>query len=296
MEKMEPVGFPGTEHARNYLRWNQHCAIAWPRQRQVNGTLGAVKKLPCPQPHLKRHFLLNRPQLQLWNLKSENSKTAFCNGSGEAVFTRTANNRRMRLSFISNKLGTASSVSEVLGTQQGCSCWDAAHHRCREAGHCFLAALSPPAQICRFSRLPSLPVLISVLGTARCHTGEVAHRHTGGPEGFYLFSPCGWESTQRHLLILYVQCCGEENRCGNYRWLQWYRVFQPAFWWKQGWFTLSGLTSLTIIFCFIIQRQTLKKHVANMPGSFRWKEVRTICVAFQRLVLVTSHGFRKLFF
>lgn len=63
---------------------------------------------------------------------------------------------------------------------------------------------------------------------------------------------------------------------------------------KQNCFALSGLTSLTITCCFIIQRQTLKKHVVNMPGSFRWKEVRTISVAFQRLVLVISHGFRKL--
>jgi len=33
-----------------------------------------------------------------------------------------------------------------------------------------------------------------------------------------------------------------------------------------------------------------------MSDSFRWKEVRTICVSFQTLVLETSHGFRKLFF
>lgn len=169
-------------------------------------------------------------------------------------------------------------------------------HCRKEAGHCFLAVFSPPQQICRFSRLPSLLVLISVLGTARCHTGEVARRHTGGPEGFYLFSPCGWESTQRRLLILCVQCHGEENRCGNYRWLQHYRVTQAAFQWKQNWFTLNGLTLLTIIFCFIIQRQTLKKHFVNAPDSFRWKEVRSIRVLFQTLVLVTSHGFRKIFF
>lgn len=76
---------------------------------------------------------------------------------GEVVSTRTSNNRRRKLSFISTKLGTASLASEVLGTQQGCSYWDTAHHHCREAGRCFPAALSPPAQICGFSRLPSLP-------------------------------------------------------------------------------------------------------------------------------------------
>lgn len=32
-----------------------------------------------------------------------------------------------------------------------------------------------------------LAVLIPVLGTARCHTGEPVHKHAGGPEGFICF-------------------------------------------------------------------------------------------------------------
>lgn len=32
-----------------------------------------------------------------------------------------------------------------------------------------------------------LAVLIPALGTARCHAGEAAHEHAGGPEGFICF-------------------------------------------------------------------------------------------------------------
>lgn len=88
-------------------------------------TSGTVKKLPCLQRHLNRHFLLKGQNCS--HLKSKNSILWRVRGSSDS--TKPANNKKRRLLFISAKLGTVSSVSEVLGTKQSYSCWDAAH-RC----------------------------------------------------------------------------------------------------------------------------------------------------------------------
>lgn len=142
-----------------------------------------------PSNALKQVFSLAKAKtVAAWK-----TKTVFCSGSGEAEFPLEQQ--------ITKRGGCLLFPLNWAQPPPSPRCWHKTKllllggytpvHCRKEAGHCFLAVFPPPRQICRFSRLPSLPMLLSVLGTARCHTGEAAHGHTGGPEGFYLFSPCG---------------------------------------------------------------------------------------------------------
>lgn len=102
-------------------------------------------------------------------------------------FTRAANNKNRRLLFISTELGTVSSVSEALGTKQCCSCWDAARQCIAKRQVTVPWQHFPLHTNMPIQQTSQLAVLIPVLGTARCHTGEAVHKHAGGPEGFICF-------------------------------------------------------------------------------------------------------------
>ena len=122
---MEPAGFPAAESATGCLGGKQRCAVAWSRQGQVRWNIRCSEEVAMPSEALKQVFSLEKAKIvAAWKVK-----TAFCSGSGEAEFPQEQQITKRRLLFISAKLGTVSSVSEVLGTKQNYSCWDAAH-RC----------------------------------------------------------------------------------------------------------------------------------------------------------------------
>lgn len=53
---MEPVGFPGTEHARNCLRWNQHLG----RARAGEWNIWGNEEAAMPSDVFKKAFSLEK--------------------------------------------------------------------------------------------------------------------------------------------------------------------------------------------------------------------------------------------
>lgn len=133
------------------------------------------------------------------------------------VSTRTANNKKRSLLFISAKLGAVSGVSEVPGAERAAPAgrWalGAALAPCAEpAGRCFLrskgAGPAAAERGCARSR-----------SRAGCRTGEAAQRRAGRPGPLTCFLHVAGEHSRAPAGSV-RSVPPRRNPCGNRRWLR----------------------------------------------------------------------------